>query len=72
MDATFPFSILEEGRVVQYYVNGHDLLVSYRSATTSALDGRFIKDSRDIGSTGVFDSNLDYKGSRSALKMRAS
>ena len=59
IDAAFPFSILEEARVVNYTVNGHDLVVFFAPGTRSALDGRSIKDSRDVGATGVFDPNLE-------------
>ena len=59
VDTAFPFSILEEERVVSYTVNGQDLVVFFTPGTRSALDGRSIKDSRDVGATGVFDPNLD-------------
>ena len=58
-DIAFPFSVLEKERVVNYTVNGQDLAVFFKLGTASALDGRSISDSRDVGSTGVFDPNLD-------------
>ena len=59
VDAAFPFSVLEEEGAVNYPVDGRPLVVFFKSGTTSALDGRSIKDSRDVGATGVFDSTLD-------------
>ena len=59
VDAAFPFSVLEEEGVVNYPVDGRPLVVFFRSGTTSALDGQSIRDSRDVGATGVFDSTLD-------------
>ena len=59
VDAAFPFSLLEEEKVVNYNVNGQDVTVFFKFGTTSALDGRSIAGSRDIGSTAVFDPNLN-------------
>ncbi len=58
VNAAFPFSRLEEEKVVNYNVNGQDVTVFFKFGTASALDGRSIADSRDIGSTAVFDPNL--------------
>ncbi len=58
-DVVFPFSVLEKEKVVNYTVNGQDLVVFFKLGTTSALDQRSISDSRDVGATGVFDPNLD-------------
>ena len=55
----FPFLTLELEPVVNYSVNGHDLVVLFRPGTASALDQSIIADSRDVGSTGVFDAVLD-------------
>ena len=55
VDAAFPYSALIEERVVSYTVNGQDMIVLYKPGTVSALDKRTIKDSRDVGATGVFD-----------------
>ena len=57
--AAFPFSILEVERAVDYTVNGEDLVVFFESGTSSALDGRSIAGSRDVGAVGVFEANLD-------------
>ena len=59
VDAAFPFSILEKERVVNYTVNGNDLVVFFKSGTTSALDKRSIRGSRDVGATGLFDTHVD-------------
>ena len=58
-DAAFPFTILEEERVVEYSVGGHDLVVYFRPGTRSALDSGSIAKARDVGATGIFDANLD-------------
>ena len=57
--AAFPFSILEVERAVNYTVNGQDLVVFFKTGTTSALDRSSIAGSRDVGAVGVFDPNLD-------------
>ena len=57
--AAFPFSILKEEKVVNYTVNGQDLVVFFKSGTRSALDSSRIDESRDVGATGVFDPHLD-------------
>ena len=59
VDAAFPFSILEKERVVEYTVNGQDLVTFFKSGTTSALNKSSIRDSKDVGATGVFDPNVD-------------
>ena len=58
-DVAFPFSILERERVVNYSVNGRDLTVFFKPGTVSALDRSSIKESRDVGATGVFDPIVD-------------
>ena len=59
VDAAFPFSILEEERVVNYTINGKDLVVFFKSGTVSALDKSSIRGSRDVGATGLFDGQVD-------------
>ena len=59
VDAAFPFSILEKETVVNYTVNGKDVVVFFKSGTTSALDKTSIRGSRDVGATGVFDAQVD-------------
>ena len=58
-DAAFPFSVLENERVVNYTVSEQELVVFFKPGTLSALDRSSIRNSRDVGATGVFDSDLD-------------
>ena len=55
----FPFRELEQERVVNYSVNGQDIVVLFQPGTASALDQSRIADSKDVGSTGVFEAVLD-------------
>ncbi len=57
--AAFPFSILEEERVVSYTVGGQELVVFFKPGTRSALDDLLIGNSDEIGATGVFEAKLD-------------
>ena len=59
VSAAFPFPVLEVERVVNYPVNGTDVVVFFKLGTVSALDRALIIDSKDVGSTGVFDAVLD-------------
>ena len=59
VDAAFPFTELENQRVVNYNVGGEDLVVFFKPGTQSALDGALIGNSDEIGATGVFDVHLD-------------
>ena len=54
-DVAFPYPVLAEEGAVNYELNGQPLAVFHTSGTTSALDGRSISGSRDVGGTGVFD-----------------
>ncbi len=58
-DLAFPYSLLAEEGAVNYGSADHDLVVFFKSGTTSALDRNSIKDSRDVGATGVFDPHVD-------------
>ena len=55
----FPFMALEEERVVNYSRNGRDIVVLFQPGTASALDQERIAESRNVGSTGVFEAVLD-------------
>ncbi len=60
----FPYSVLSarpvDGRsVTQDTVGDRSLVVFWESGTVSALDNSIIADSRDVGSTGVFDRELN-------------
>ena len=59
VDAAFPFSTLGKEGAVNYMVNGRDVAVFFKSGTTTALGDVSIRDSRDVGATGVFDPILD-------------
>ena len=56
--AAFPFSLLEREGVVHYRVGGRDLAVFFQPGARSALDGRAIAASKEVGATGVFDREL--------------
>jgi hypothetical protein len=58
VSAAFPFPLLETERVVNYPVNGTDVVVFFKPGPVSALDRALIIDSNDIGSTGIFDANM--------------
>ena len=45
--------------MVNYTVNGKDLVVFFKPGTISALDKDVIKRSRDVGSTGLFEVQVD-------------
>ena len=59
VDAAFPHSILAKERIVSYRVNGRDLVILFKPGAASALDRGSIRDSRDVGATGVFDPVLE-------------
>ena len=59
VSAAFPFPVLETELVINYKVNGTDVVVFFKPGTVSALDRTLIIDSKDVGSTGVFDAELD-------------
>jgi len=58
-DAAFPFSVLRKERIVNYRLNGQEMVVFFKPGTRSALGARSIADAKDVGATGVFDPNLD-------------
>lgn len=60
-DAAFPFSVLTKERVVNYTLNGRDVVVFFKPGTRSALGGREIASARDIGAAAVFDPRVDGK-----------
>ena len=57
--AVFPFLTLEEERGVNYTANNQDLAIFFKSGTLSALDKGSIKNSRDVGATGVVERTVD-------------
>jgi hypothetical protein len=58
-DTAYPFSLLEQGRVIQDRVGGRAVVVFFTRGTTSALDGGAIAGSRDVGASGVFEPAMD-------------
>ncbi|MEE8465223.1 MAG: DUF3179 domain-containing protein [Dehalococcoidia bacterium] len=59
VSAAFPFPLLETERVVNYVINETDVVVFHKLGTTSALDQSSIIFSKDVGSTGVFEAELE-------------
>ena len=55
----FPFLVLEEERVVHYPAEEPKIVVLFQPGTASALDKSNIASSRDVGATGVFETELD-------------
>ena len=58
----FPFMTLEEERVVNYAAGERNIVVLFQSGTASALDRGRIAESRDVGSTGVFEAQTGRAG----------
>jgi len=55
----YPFDVLAAEKVVEDSVNGQDVVIFWKTGTTSALDAGSIADSRDVGAATVFDPNLN-------------
>ena len=55
----YPFMLFESHPVVNDTVGGQDIAIFYVGGTLSAFDGAGASASRQVGSTGVFDPNLD-------------
>ena len=55
----FPFLELEEERVVHYPADQPTIVVLFQPGTASALDRTSIAESKDVGSTGVFEVALN-------------
>lgn len=55
----YPFSSLSEHPVVHDTVGGEDIVVFWQSGTRSALDDRWIAESKDVGASGVFEPVAD-------------
>jgi len=58
-DVAYPFSVLSQVRTINDEVAGETVAVFWSEGTTSALDGVSIADSKDIGSVGIFSSEVD-------------
>ena len=55
----YPFSLLESTPVINDSVTGTDIAIFYAPDTQSAFLGMFASESPVVGSTGVYDPNLD-------------
>lgn len=55
----YPFSVLEPEGVIADSVGGAEVVVFFKAGTASALDGRSIADSKDIGAATVFSPIVD-------------
>lgn len=61
-DVAYPYSLLQKRRVVIDKVGVASIVVFYQLGTVSALDAESIPDSRDVGATGVFRTELNGRG----------
>jgi hypothetical protein len=57
--AAYPFATLRDKQVFNDSFAGKDLVVFWKSGTASALDQTRIAGSRDVGSTAVYEAELD-------------
>lgn len=58
-DVAYPYSVLQKRRVITDTVGGDPIVVFYQPGTVSALNSGSIPESRDVGATGVFRTELD-------------
>ena len=58
-DVAYPYTLLKQRRVIQDTVGGTQIVVFYRSGTSSALDSGSLPDGFDLGASGVFSPQLD-------------
>ncbi len=57
----YPYSITGEKHVINDRLKGKNIVVFHSTGTLSALDSKHIMDSKDVGSTGVFEGEVDGK-----------
>ncbi len=57
----YPYSMLRESRVIEDTLGGKRIVVFYSYGTASALDASQLRDSRDVGATGVFEPEVEGK-----------
>jgi len=57
----YPYSISYEEKIIHDKINSQDIVVFHIPGTLSSLDKRYIEDSKDVGSTGVFDPYIEDK-----------
>ena len=55
----YPYSELAKQPVLNTTVGGREVVIYFKMGTVSALDGRLIRESRDVGSTVVFLRGVD-------------
>ena len=55
----YPFAFLEQERAVADLRGGREIVVFWTPGASSALDASAIDEGRDVGSTGVFERELD-------------
>jgi hypothetical protein len=59
IDLAYPLPLLIEAGVINDTQGEHELVVFHMTGTSSALDSSTIAGGRDVGATGVFESNLN-------------
>ena len=57
-DVAFPFSVLEQERVVNYEAGGDNVAVFFKPGTLSSFGQGGNGDPREVGATGVFESTV--------------
>lgn len=57
-DVAFPFSVLEQERVVNYEAGGEGVVVFFKQGALSAFGQSGGDGPRDVGATGVFESTI--------------
>jgi hypothetical protein len=58
-NVAYPYTSLEEKRVIADQIGETPIVVFWAPGTASALDERNIPQGRDVGATGVFDATVD-------------
>ena len=59
MNKAYPYTLTKELGVINDTIDGNAITIFHSEGTASALDSRYIYDSKDVGSTGVFDPNVE-------------
>lgn len=61
INKAYPYSITKEERVINDNINGTAVVIFHGKGAVSALDDGTIADSKEVGSTGVFNPVVDGK-----------
>ena len=61
INKAYPYSITKEEHVINDNINGTPVVIFHGKGAVSALDDGIIADSKEVGSTGVFNPVLDGK-----------